>query len=42
MPVVSTGFALRPNGFFDGNPPLDVPAPNGCDSTTACHDQNPL
>ncbi|MFF8657480.1 primary-amine oxidase [Streptomyces huasconensis] len=42
MPVVSTGFTLRPNGFFDGNPALDVPAPNSCDSTTVCHDQNPF
>jgi primary-amine oxidase len=30
MPVVSTGFTLRPNGFFDGNPALDVPAPQSC------------
>ncbi|MGJ5894441.1 tyramine oxidase [Streptomyces sp. V2] len=32
MPVMSTGFTLRPNGFFDGNPALDVPAPTSCHS----------
>ncbi|MEV0262319.1 primary-amine oxidase [Streptomyces sp. NPDC050617] len=30
MPVVSTGFTLSPNGFFDGNPALDIPAPSSC------------
>ena len=25
MPVTSVGFQLRPDGFFDGNPALDVP-----------------
>jgi primary-amine oxidase len=25
MPVAYTGFALKPNGFFDANPSLDVP-----------------
>ncbi|MET9296311.1 primary-amine oxidase [Streptomyces sp. NPDC003077] len=29
MPVVTTGFSLRPDGFFDGNPALDLPAPTG-------------
>ena len=29
MPVTRTGFMLRPNGFFDRNPTLDVPAPSG-------------
>jgi primary-amine oxidase len=27
MPVSSIGFMLRPDGFFDSNPALDVPAP---------------
>jgi primary-amine oxidase len=27
MPVASIGFLLRPDGFFDGNPALDLPAP---------------
>jgi primary-amine oxidase len=26
MPVESTGFVLKPYGFFDRNPTLDVPA----------------
>jgi primary-amine oxidase len=30
MPVDMTGFVLKPEGFFDGNPTLDVPKdPNG-------------
>jgi primary-amine oxidase len=27
MPVDYTGFTLKPTGFFDQNPALDVPAP---------------
>jgi primary-amine oxidase len=27
MPVVRCGFQLRPVGFFDRNPALDVPPP---------------
>jgi primary-amine oxidase len=29
MPVTRTGFTLKPTGFFDRNPTLDVPAPPG-------------
>jgi primary-amine oxidase len=29
MPVGTIGFMLKPNGFFDRNPALDVPAPQG-------------
>ena len=29
MPVVKVGFHLRPVGFFDQNPALDVPPPSG-------------
>ena len=32
MPVSYVGFHLKPSGFFDGNPGLDVPAPEH-----ACH-----
>jgi primary-amine oxidase len=27
MPVVTIGFMLKPAGFFDRNPALDVPRP---------------
>jgi primary-amine oxidase len=27
MPVTSIGFSLRPSGFFDRSPALDVPRP---------------
>ena len=32
MPVNTIGFMLKPSGFFDGNPALDMPAgePSGC------------
>jgi len=33
MPVVNMGFTLRPSGFFDRNPALDVPP-----SAKHCHD----
>ena len=33
MPVEYTGFALKPTGFFDSNPALDVPPP-----AHRCHD----
>jgi primary-amine oxidase len=29
MPVDHTGFTLKPVGFFDRNPALDVPATRG-------------
>ena len=29
MPVDQIGFTLKPDGFFDGNPALDLPAPTG-------------
>ena len=29
MPVDYAGFTLKPAGFFDRNPTLDVPAPRG-------------
>ena len=32
MPVSTIGFHLKPVGFFDGNPALDMPR-----STPACH-----
>lgn len=37
MPVDTVGFTLRPEGFFDLSPVLDVPAParHGCCSTKA-------
>jgi primary-amine oxidase len=28
MPAVSVGFQLRPDGFFDRNPALDLPPPS--------------
>lgn len=36
MPVDYTGFTLKPVGFFDRNPTLDVPASAG-DGESACH-----
>jgi primary-amine oxidase len=35
QPVVRTGFALHPNGFFDRNPTLDLPAGRNEASTAA-------
>jgi primary-amine oxidase len=44
MPVTSIGFTLRPAGFFDRNPALDVPRPNSAHCASgngtngaACH-----
>jgi primary-amine oxidase len=30
MPVTSVAFHLRPVGFFDGNPALDLPPSAAC------------
>jgi primary-amine oxidase len=30
MPVATVGFELKPSGFFDRNPALDLPAPSHC------------
>ena len=30
MPVARTGLRLEPDGFFDRNPALDLPAPDRC------------
>jgi primary-amine oxidase len=35
MPVEMVGFSLKPAGFFDGNPALDVPASRHCDHHVA-------
>jgi len=32
MPVTTVGFQLRADGFFDGNPALDVPPEEHCHS----------
>ena len=34
-PVAYAGFSLKPVGFFDGNPALDVPAPLTTATVTA-------
>jgi primary-amine oxidase len=35
MAVETVGFSLKPNGFFDGNPALDVAAPDHCEHPSA-------
>jgi primary-amine oxidase len=35
MPVSTIGFMLKPSGFFDGNPALDMPAPTHCHHHTS-------
>jgi primary-amine oxidase len=35
MPVTTIGFSLRPLGFFDRNPALDVPRPSS--NGSHCH-----
>jgi primary-amine oxidase len=39
MPVTTAGFKLRPDGFFDGNPGLDLPKPasHAAGHHAACH-----
>ena len=39
MPVASIGFMLKPVGFFDRNPALDVPRPmkHGANGAACCH-----
>jgi primary-amine oxidase len=37
MPVTRIGFHLKPVGFFDGNPALDVPVPESCDHDGGGH-----
>jgi primary-amine oxidase len=36
MPVVCTGFSLRPNGFFDSNPANDLPKTNKKTNGSCC------
>lgn len=38
MPVDYTGFTLKPSGFFDRNPTLDVPKSASAHCATTCHD----
>jgi primary-amine oxidase len=40
MPLHRTGFSLKPSGFFDGNPALDLPAsePAACHPHHGAHD----
>ena len=35
MPVNHIGFHLKPQGFFDGNPALDVPVSEACHHSMA-------
>jgi primary-amine oxidase len=37
MPVARLGFALKPFGFFDRNPALDVPPPHASGNGSHCH-----
>jgi primary-amine oxidase len=37
MPVTTTGFHLRPFGFFDANPTLDLPRPQPSGACTTAH-----
>jgi primary-amine oxidase len=37
MPVACLGFMLKPVGFFDRNPALDVPRPVSHADGASCH-----
>lgn len=37
MPVHHAGFALKPSGFFDGNPALDLPVSEAVGKDDCCH-----
>jgi primary-amine oxidase len=38
MPATSIGFKLKPSGFFDRNPALDVPrSPKAHTNGLSCH-----
>lgn len=37
MPVASVGFSIKPNGFFDENPALDVPPSMPVAMNGVCH-----
>lgn len=37
MPVEVVGFSLKPTGFFDGNPALDVPMVDHCEHPSSLH-----
>lgn len=36
MPVETVGFQLKPHGFFDGNPGIDIPPTQGTESRECC------
>jgi primary-amine oxidase len=40
MPCEYVGFSLKPAGFFDRNPALDVPPP-AAHGTGSCHTSTP-
>jgi len=40
MPAKYIGFHLQPQGFFDGNPSLDVPVPEACHHPAGDHAQH--
>ena len=36
MPVEHTGFSLKPDGFFQGNPAIDLPPPEDEGESKCC------